>query len=130
GAGAGGGAESGARGGVAHLPRRLVGRGLALIRAGVAGAVDGVRSRRDPLPLIAVGGGSILLRGDVPGCGPTVRPPHHDVANAVGAAIAQVSGEVDRVASLERRGREAGGAAGRAEAIARAGAPRAGAPSG
>lgn len=29
-----------------------------------------------------------------------VRPPHHDLANAVGAAIAQVSGEVSKVVSL------------------------------
>jgi N-methylhydantoinase A/oxoprolinase/acetone carboxylase beta subunit len=117
---AAGGADIGDRGRVVHLSPGLVERGLALIQARIAGAVDRVRSRRDPLPLIAVGGGSILLRGDVLGCGPTVRPPHHDVANAVGAAIAQVSGEVDRVASLERRGREAAVAEVREEAIARA----------
>ena len=30
-----------------------------------------------------------------------LRPPHHEVANAVGAAIAEVSGEVDRIYRLD-----------------------------
>ena len=34
------------------------------------------------------------------------KPPHFDVANAIGAAIGQVSGEVDRIFSLENRSRE------------------------
>jgi N-methylhydantoinase A/oxoprolinase/acetone carboxylase beta subunit len=35
-----------------------------------------------------------------------VKPPHFEAANAVGAAIAQISGEVDRVYSLEGLTRE------------------------
>ncbi len=36
-----------------------------------------------------------------------IRPDHFEVANAIGAAIAQVSGEVDQVHSLEGTTREA-----------------------
>ena len=36
----------------------------------------------------------------------TMRPENFGVANAVGAAIAQISGEVDRVFSLGRMSRE------------------------
>ena len=35
-----------------------------------------------------------------------VRPEHFDCANAIGAAIAQVSGEVDRIWHLDGRSRE------------------------
>ena len=69
-------------------------------------AVDRCRLSADPIPVIAVGGGSILMPdrlGDLK----VIRPEHFGVANAVGAAIAQVSGEVDRVTSLEGTTRDA-----------------------
>ena len=48
---------------------------------------------------IVVGGGSILVKGKI-GALEVIKPHHFAVANAVGAAIAQVSGETDRVYSL------------------------------
>jgi N-methylhydantoinase A/oxoprolinase/acetone carboxylase beta subunit len=75
------------------------------------------------LPLLSVGGGAFLVPEKMPGISEVVRVPHAPVANAVGAAIAQVSGEVDQVFS--GIGREA--AVVEAEAIARDRASRAGA---
>jgi hypothetical protein len=60
----------------------------------------------DPIPVIAVGGGSILVPDRLAGLD-VIRPPHFAVANAIGAAIAQTSGEVDRIYSLEGLSREA-----------------------
>jgi N-methylhydantoinase A/oxoprolinase/acetone carboxylase beta subunit len=48
-----------------------------------------------------VGGGSILMPERV-GDLNVIRPENFAVANAVGAAIAQISGEVDRIFSLEK----------------------------
>jgi hypothetical protein len=45
-----------------------------------------------------------------------IRPEHFAVANAIGAAIAQTSGEVDRIYSLENLSREAALAEAEAEA--------------
>ena len=45
----------------------------------------------------AVGGASFLVPASMPGVSAVVRVAHHPVANAVGAAIAQVSGEVDQI---------------------------------
>jgi N-methylhydantoinase A/oxoprolinase/acetone carboxylase beta subunit len=59
----------------------------------------------DPIPVIAVGGGSILMPDTLDGL-EVIRPEHFAVANAIGAAIAQTSGEVDRIYSLENRSRE------------------------
>ncbi|MBC7157921.1 MAG: hydantoinase/oxoprolinase family protein, partial [Rhodobacteraceae bacterium] len=78
----------------------------------------------EPLPVIAVGGGSILAPDRI-GDLEVLRPENFAVANAVGAAIAQISGEVDRVFALENRSRE--DCLAEAEAEARANALAAGA---
>ena len=67
--------------------------------------VDRARVSAEPLPVIVVGGGSILVDAPIGGLD-IVKPEHFAVANAVGAAIAQVSGEVDRVYSLSEIGRD------------------------
>jgi N-methylhydantoinase A/oxoprolinase/acetone carboxylase beta subunit len=58
------------------------------------------------VPVVAVGGGSILLPEKLSGVSELYRPHHFEVANAVGSAIAQASGTVDRVFSLEDRSRD------------------------
>ena len=66
----------------------------------------------DDVPLVAVGGGSFLVPGPPAGRQRGPAPDHHDVANAVGAAIAQVSGQMEEVVHAGRRPRgEAGGGA-------------------
>jgi N-methylhydantoinase A/oxoprolinase/acetone carboxylase beta subunit len=55
------------------------------------------------LPLIAVGGAAFLMPDQVAGISQVIRVPRADCANAVGAAIAQISGETDQVyRDLER----------------------------
>lgn len=73
----------------------------------LAEAIDRVKTSRADCPLIAVGGGSVLLPESIPGVSEIHRPLHFDVANAIGATIAAVSGHVDRIAQLGAGGREA-----------------------
>jgi N-methylhydantoinase A/oxoprolinase/acetone carboxylase beta subunit len=73
----------------------------------VADAIDRMKTSKADRPLVAVGGGSILLPDQIPGISEVIRPEHFDVANAVGAAIASVSGQVDRIFHLESGGRQA-----------------------
>ena len=84
---------------VAHLDPGLIERTEARIAEMLETAVERSRLSPEPLPVIIVGGGSILVKDKV-GALDVVKPHHFAVANAVGAAIAQVSGEVDRVYSL------------------------------
>ena len=63
----------------------------------LADAIDRIKIARGEAPLVVVGGGSPLVPDRLPGISEVVRPQHHDVANAIGAAIASVSGEVDRI---------------------------------
>jgi N-methylhydantoinase A/oxoprolinase/acetone carboxylase beta subunit len=90
-------AQIGDRSQVAHQPAELVRRALASIAARVADVIERMRTSAEPLPVVIVGGGSVLLPDELPGLGRVHRPEHHAVANAIGAAIAQVSGEVDAV---------------------------------
>ena len=68
----------------------------------LADAIDRVKTSREDRPLIAVGGGSILVADKIPGVSEVIRPEHFDAANAVGAAIASVSGQIDRIFHLGR----------------------------
>lgn len=60
-------------------------------------AVDRMKTEAAAVPLLAVGGGAFLVPDHLPGASEVLRPAHAAVANAVGAAIAQVSGEADQV---------------------------------
>ena len=90
---------------VAHLTPDLVARTEARIAEMLEDCVERPRLSPEPLPVIVVGGGSILVGGPIGGL-EVIKPDHFAVANAVGAAIAQVSGEVDRVYALADIGRE------------------------
>jgi len=82
---------------VATLPSALVEAALARIRAMIEEGVDRMKTDAGEAPLIAVGGGSFLVPPRVAGVSEVLSVPHQAVANAVGAAIAQVSGEVDQI---------------------------------
>ena len=82
---------------VASLPADLVRSAVARIHAMIAEAVDRMKTDAGDEPLIAVGGGCFLVPEPIAGISEVVHVEHQAVANAVGAAIAQVSGEVDRI---------------------------------
>jgi N-methylhydantoinase A/oxoprolinase/acetone carboxylase beta subunit len=90
-------AEIGDAKAVAGLPRELVAVALVEARRKIEDAVDRVKTEAADLPLIAVGGGAFLVPDRVAGISEVIRVPHRDCANAVGAAIAQISGETDQV---------------------------------
>ena len=104
---AGGYADLGSRSLVAHISKRMVAAGMAEIHRVLADGVDRMKTSAEPVPLVLVGGGSLLARDGLPGVSTTVLPDHAGVANAIGASIAQVSGETDRVFAYESTGREA-----------------------
>jgi len=113
-------AEVGDPSAVADLDPTLVKAALARVAADIADAVERMRTSPDPLPVVAVGGGSILLPDDLPGSLAVHRPDNFAVANAIGAAIAQVGGEVDRVYAIDPGRRDAVVDEARQEAVDRA----------
>src|SRR5437588_2657452 len=99
-------AEFGDARAVRGLKRKVIEDALALIEESISQAVDRMKTSADPIPLVVVGGGSILLGDRLAGASELVKPNHFAVANAIGAAIAQVGGEVDRIFALDQMGRE------------------------
>ena len=79
---------------------------LAVADRRVAHAVDAMKTTRQDATLIAVGGGSVILPTEFEGISQVLRPENYDVANAIGAAIASVSGQVDKVYKLGDRTRQ------------------------
>jgi N-methylhydantoinase A/oxoprolinase/acetone carboxylase beta subunit len=82
---------------VASLPADLVRGAVARMHAMIEEGVDRMKTDAADEPLIAVGGGCFLVPERIPGISEVIHVEHQAVANAVGAAIAQVSGEVDRI---------------------------------
>ena len=86
--------------------RSLVTAVQARIMEMIAIAVDRMKTSATPVPVIVVGGGSILVTGEIEGASEIIKPDHFPVANAIGAAIAQVGGECDRIFSLAELSRD------------------------
>ncbi len=91
---------------VAHLDKKLLERVYSRIVEMAEEAIDKMKTSAEPVPVILVGGGSILLPDVLKGASQIIRPENFGVANAIGAAIAQISGQIDRVFSLDETGRE------------------------
>jgi len=67
--------------------------------------VERMKTEAADLPLLVVGGGAVLVDWPVKSVSDVLRPEFSSVANAVGAAISQVSGEVERVVTLNEGNR-------------------------
>src|SRR5881275_1382848 len=102
----------------AGVPRELARAVLDAAKAKLEDAIDRMKTEAGDVPLIAVGGGAFLVPDKLAGVSEVTRVEHGDCANAVGAAIAQISGETDQVYREMRR--EDAIAAAEAQAVERA----------
>lgn len=91
--------EIGDRHRVKHLDGSLVDSLLKGIHQMIEDGVDRMKTSAGDMPIIVVGGGSFLVPHQLAGVSEVVHVEHAGVANALGAAMAQVSGEVDQVFS-------------------------------
>jgi N-methylhydantoinase A/oxoprolinase/acetone carboxylase beta subunit len=105
---------------VGDVPDATVQAALVQIRQILENTVDRIRTSNDPVDVVAVGGGSILVPAELACANRVHRPVNFAVANAIGAAIAQVGGEVDRIFGVPAGQREAVLDAAKQEAVDRA----------
>lgn len=104
---AGGVAQVGNAAAVRQLDSVMVRQALQRIGVMIEDAIDRMKTSSSAVPVVLVGGGSILAPSTLRGAAKVIIPAQAGVANAIGAAIAQVSGEVDQVYSYEQLGRDA-----------------------
>lgn len=92
---------------VSGLEKKMVQRVAQSIAETVEEVIDRIKTSSAMIPVVVVGGGSILLSDTLKGASDVVRPENFDVANAIGAAISQVSGSIDGVFDVASKGRDA-----------------------
>jgi N-methylhydantoinase A/oxoprolinase/acetone carboxylase beta subunit len=92
------------------LDRGFIERAIEKIVSNLEESVDKIKTDPSPVPMVLVGGGGLLIPPsryrNIAGVSEVTRPSAYQYANAIGAAIAQVSGQIDRIYSLDAAGRE------------------------
>ncbi|MBT8442697.1 MAG: hydantoinase/oxoprolinase family protein, partial [Gammaproteobacteria bacterium] len=68
--------------------------------------IDKMKPSSNPLPVVLVGGGAVLVTEELGAASEMLRPEHSGVANAIGAAIAQIGGEAERMVSYDKTSRQ------------------------
>lgn len=87
---------------VSGLSESLVSAASATMHRMIDEAIDKMRPSDEPVPVILVGGGSILVTEKLNTASEVYCPEHAGVANAIGAAIAQVGGEIESIVSYSK----------------------------
>jgi N-methylhydantoinase A/oxoprolinase/acetone carboxylase beta subunit len=79
------------------LDERLVKLARQDIRKQIEHGIDIMKTSDLPVILLLVGGGSIIVLDQLENVAHCLQPDFSDVANAVGAAIAKISGDIDTI---------------------------------
>ncbi|QED49989.1 hydantoinase/oxoprolinase family protein [Cytobacillus dafuensis] len=87
------------------LDPSLVTKAMDKIEKMVLEACEKIKTSPDPLPIVLVGGGSVIMPAESKSV-ELIKPEHFGCANALGAAIADASGEVDGLWPMEDKTRE------------------------
>ncbi|MGR5117401.1 hydantoinase/oxoprolinase N-terminal domain-containing protein [Vibrio astriarenae] len=69
--------------------------------------IDKMKTSAQDIPVILVGGGSAILPDHFQGASEVIRPEHFEVANAIGVALGEVSGQLDKVIAIPTPKRKA-----------------------
>ncbi|WP_028776098.1 hydantoinase/oxoprolinase family protein [Shimazuella kribbensis] len=91
---------------VEHLPASFCKQVFSKMTEMLEDAIDQMKTSSKETPLILSGGGSIIVPHMLKGISNVIRPDHYGAANAIGAALGQVSGEIERSYSLDQMSRE------------------------
>ncbi|KAM0746963.1 putative hydantoinase [Meredithblackwellia eburnea MCA 4105] len=86
---------------VSHLSTALISAAEQRIKTMLETTLDAMKTSAQDMPVYLVGGGAILAPDTLNGISRVVRFTNFGVANAVGAAIAQVAGNVDVVEDIQ-----------------------------
>jgi len=91
---------------VKDLDSQVITNGLKTIQKMLNEGIERMMPSSDPLPVVLVGGGAILVSENLDAASEMHIPEHSGVANAIGAAIAQIGGEVERLVSYRETPRK------------------------
>lgn len=98
--------DIGDAGRVAGLSATAVATGVDTIQRMLNQGIETMKPSSKPMPVILVGGGAVLVTRELAAAAHTYRPEHSGVANAIGAAIAQIGGEAERLVNYRELPRD------------------------
>ena len=79
------------------IPQATAEAAAAEIQRLLADAIDKMKTSAEPVDLILVGGGAVIVTAKLAGTATTYQSPLGGVANAIGATIAQVGGQAEKL---------------------------------
>jgi len=88
---------------VHKLEKGIIQGAMTTIKKLLEDIIDQMKTTPGPATLILVGGGSIIAPSELAGVQKIIQPPFFACANAVGACVANIAGEVDTVEILRDR---------------------------
>ncbi|KAJ6570225.1 hydantoinase/oxoprolinase [Mycena vulgaris] len=86
---------------VADVADEVVTQAKVVMKKLLENVIDRMKTSPEDCTVLLVGGGSIIVPPELKGVKEVILPPFHSVANAVGAAIANVSGNIDTIEVLQ-----------------------------
>lgn len=92
---------------VSSIEKEKIARIRRIINEIIEDGIDKMKISSGDVSVVVVGGGSILIPEKLKGVREVIKPEHFEVANAIGATIAQVSGSIDGVFDITQKGRDA-----------------------
>ncbi len=98
--------EMGDKSKVSHLSDATIKAAKQTMRTMLDRSIDMMKPGGKDMPVILVGGGSVLVTDGLNAAAKLHRPKNADVANAIGAAIAQVGAESERMVSYRATPRD------------------------
>ena len=90
----------------AGVDRGTVDKGIETIQRMLDENIEKMKPSSKPLPVVLVGGGAVLVTQNLDAASEMVRPEYSGVANAIGAAIAQIGGEAERLVNYRELPRD------------------------
>lgn len=91
---------------VSHLDENLLTVIYQRMVEMVEEAIDKIKTSADDMPVALVGGGNVLFPDKLNGASDVYKPENGSVANAIGSAISQISGEIEKIFSISKENRE------------------------
>jgi N-methylhydantoinase A/oxoprolinase/acetone carboxylase beta subunit len=88
------------------LAQEAIDASLDEIHKKIETAIDRMKTSGKPVPAVLVGGGHVLVSRSLKGVSELHRPEHASVANAIGAAIAQVGARIKRIVEYGESSRD------------------------
>ena len=88
---------------VKHISSEIIKGARKQIKTLLEKAIEEMKVSASPVTVLLVGGGSITVMDELEGVEECISPPHHDSANAVGAAIGKIAGEIDIIEIMADR---------------------------